>query len=77
MYQEDTAALYGIDWNAPLNSDADVEAVQVPATVNPLTSSDYTELQHVIDPTANSDDHGIDQFFHAVRFVESKVSNYQ
>ena len=47
-------------WNAPLNGDDDAEAVQVPATVNPLTS-DYTELQ-AIDPTLNSDDHGIDQF---------------
>lgn len=71
------ATLYGIDWNAPLGTDSDeVEAVEIPATSNPLISSDFSQLQQLIHPTSESDNHGIDQYLATIRFVESKVSQY-
>lgn len=69
-------ALYRIDWDAPLETDEEAEAVEVPPTRSPLTPSDYTKLQQLIDPASQSDDHGIHQYLAAVRFVESKVSQY-
>lgn len=60
--QDDNIALYGVDWDAPLTSDDDAEAVEVPATINPLTSRDYLELQQSVDPTVGSDSHGVDHY---------------
>lgn len=69
-------ALYGIDWNAPLGTDEEPEAVEIPPTRSPLTRSDYAQLQQLIDPALDSGHHGIEQYLTAVRFVESKVSEY-
>lgn len=54
----------------------DAEAVKLPMTQNPLTLTDYTELQQTIDPSMPSDNHGIDQYLLTVEFVESKVLQY-
>ena len=62
-----------MDWDAPLISDDDAAAVEVPATINPLTCHDCLELQQFVDPTTDSDSHGIDHYLTVVRFVESKV----
>ena len=62
-----------MDWDAPLISDDDAQAVEVPATFNPLTPDDYLELQECVYPSADSDSHGIDHYLNAVAFVESKV----
>jgi hypothetical protein len=64
---------HGIDWNAPMSTDNDVEAVEIPATQNPLSLSDFAQLQETIDPFLPSDDHGICQYLMTVHFVESKV----
>lgn len=72
-------ALYGIDWDAPLGTEEgtdEADAVDVSRTINPLTSSDYIELQQFIDPTSDSGNYGIDQYFMVVRFVERKLSEY-
>ena len=74
-------ALYGIDWDAPLLTEQEVDEaeaafVDVSRTINSFTSSDYTELQQLIDPVSESANHGIDQYLFAVRFVESKLSEY-
>ena len=76
IIQAQAEAHYGIDWNAPLGTDEDADAVELPTTRNPLTVTDYVQLQQVIDPYSNSDDHGIDQYLLAVDFVEHKVSLY-
>ena len=58
----DDTSFYGIDWSAALSTDDndEVEMVEVPAITNPLTSSDFSELCSLIDPTSDSDSHGID-----------------
>ena len=68
--------MYGMDWDAPLISDDDAEAVEVPATLHPLTSQDYAELQQAIDPISESDSQGIDHYCNTVHFVENKVATY-
>lgn len=65
---------YGIDWNAPLSTDDDIEAVEVPATRNPLTLSEFAQLQQTIDPSLPTDDYGVNQYLMTVDFVLSKVS---
>ena len=57
-------------------TDEDADAVELPTTRNPLTVTDYAQLQQVIDPYSNCDDYGIDQYLLAVEFVEHKVSLY-
>ena len=47
--------MYGIDWDAPLSTDDDVDSVGVPATPTPLSSTDYAELCQTIDPIAHSE----------------------
>ena len=76
MLQVQAVVQYGIDWNAPLGTDDDIDAVETPSTENPLTPTDYTQLQQVINPSSNSDNHGIDHYLLAVDFVEHKVSLY-
>ena len=49
-----------MDWDAPLTSDDDTEAVEVPAS---------------LDPTVDSDSNGIDHYLNTICFVERKVSN--
>lgn len=69
-------ALYGIDWNAPLDANDEADAVVVPDTTIPLSQSDYLELCQLIDPTSDCDDHGVGQYLAAVHFTECKVSQY-
>lgn len=64
---------YGIDWNAPLSADDDVEAVEVPAVPNPLSLSDFVQLQETIDPSVPSDDHGVTQYLMTIDFIQSKL----
>ena len=54
-------ALYGIDWDGPLNSDDDASVVTVSETGNPLRPSDYVQLCRLVDPLVHSENHGIDQ----------------
>ena len=73
--QEQDATLYGIDWNAPLGTDDDqAEAVDVPPIHNQLIASDYSELCALMDPTAYSESHGLDQYRYTVEFVEDSVT---
>lgn len=76
MLQVHSEEEYGIDWNAPLQTDDGVEAVEIPATENPLTSTDYTQLQQLINPSTDPDNHGITQYLLATDFVQQKVSQY-
>ena len=62
-----------VDWNAPLGTDDDAEAVKIPATEN---RTDYTQLQQLINPSTDPDNHGITQYLLAVDFVQQKVSQY-
>jgi len=59
-----------------MGTDEDADAVEVPATCNPLTSTDYAQMQLLVDPASESDNHGIDQYLAAVTFTQSKVSQY-
>ena len=70
------AALYGIDWDAPLGTDEGADAVEVPATPNPLTPADYSQLCQLVDPASDSDNHGINHYLAAVHFTQHKVSQY-
>ena len=56
--------------------DDDAETVEVPATNNPLTSLDFVELQQAVDPTSDSNSHGIDHYLDAVHFVQNKIATY-
>lgn len=42
--------LLGIDWDAPMGSDEVADVVEVPATCNPLTPSDFAQSQLLVDP---------------------------
>ena len=69
--------LYGIDWNAPLGTDDDsAKAVQVSAIHNPLSPDDYSQLCDVVDPTAYSDTHGVDQYIATLQFIVDRVAQY-
>lgn len=66
--------LYGIDWNAPFSTDDDqAEAIEVPAIHNPLAEGDYLELCEVVNPMAQSDSYGLDQYRLTVDFVEDRM----
>ena len=67
-------ALYGVDWDAPMGTDDDAAGVEVPELTNPLSAADYTELQRLINPLADTDGHGVDEYLATVRFVQSKVT---
>ena len=55
--------LYCIDWDAPLAAEDDyAEAFEVPATHNPLTASDYSELCELVNPMVYSESHGINHY---------------
>ena len=75
-YQAQAVSLYGRDWNSSLNIDEDAEQVDVPSVVNPLTTSDFSELCQLVDPTSDSDNYGIDQYYAALQLVENKVLHY-
>lgn len=76
MLQVHSEEEYGIDWNAPLGIDDDAVAVEIPATENPLTPTDYTQLQQLINPSTDPDNHGITQYLLAMDLVQQKVSQY-
>ena len=65
--------MYGIDWDAPLSTDDDVDSVGVPATPTPLSSTDYAELCQTIDPIAHSESYGVDEYIAAVQFVQRRI----
>jgi hypothetical protein len=76
LIQVQAVALYGIDWDALGAEDESAERVEVPSTTNPLTAGDFTELSQLVNPLATSDCYGVDQYFAALHFVQSKVSGY-
>ncbi len=70
------ATLYGIDWNAPLDCEDTADSVEVPRTLNPLTSDDNAQLRQVVDTSRDPGDYGIDQYLATLRFVQAKVAQY-
>ena len=75
IIKEIDSRLYGIDWDAPLATDEDVEVVEVPGIPNPLSSSDYADLCQAIDPTAHSESYGVDEYITTVQFVCRKIGH--
>lgn len=57
------------------NDDETVDAVVVPVTECPLTPEDMTQLCIDIDPCAETNDYGIDQYLATVDFVQSKIGH--
>ena len=51
---------FGIDWDGPLPDVTCDSLVEVSTVEMPLTSCKYTELCELIDPIAESDEHGVD-----------------
>lgn len=70
--------MFGIDWDAPLATDNDVERVSVPAIDCPLTPEDLLELQTSVPlPIVYDDyDYGIGYYMESVRFIESHVDGH-
>ena len=74
---QESAELYGIDWDAPLPIGADdLQVVEVPDIPNPLTDEHYMELQTNIHPTSADSDYGVRQYLNVLDFVQSKVTQY-
>ena len=67
-------ALYGIDWDAPPNTDDDASRVTIPQVSNPLRPEDYVRLQALI--ASHSSASSIDQYLFAVQFVQNVTSDY-
>ena len=68
--------LYGIDWDAPLTTNAEnVDAIEVLGIPSPLSAADYAQLCHTIDPTAFSECNGVDEYISTVWFVERRIYN--
>ena len=67
--------MYGIDWNAPFSSNEEAmeDSVVVPVTDCPLSLADLAQLRAVVNPLAETDNHGIDFYVQTVEFVHSKV----
>ena len=56
---QDSVNLFGIDWDAPLSTDlGEAEQVECPIVPNPLSATDFQELQATINPYDPSDDFG-------------------
>lgn len=47
-----------------------MQGVAVPVTTVPLSGEDYEQLQLLIDPLAECDDHGIGLYQDTLRFLE-------
>ena len=47
-----------------------MQGVAVPVTTAPLSGEDYEQLQLLIDPLAECDDHGIGLYQDTLRFLE-------
>ena len=67
-------ALYGIDWDAPPNTDEDASRITIPQVSNPLRPEDYIRLQALI--ASHSSASSIDQYLLAVQFVRNVISDY-
>ena len=52
------------------------QMVEVPATENLLSASDYSELCTLLDPTVSTDSHGLDQYRLTLQFVADKILSY-
>ena len=65
--------LYGIDWDAFLPTDDDVQIVSVPMPTNPLTEEQFTDLQVTLPPVIQDSDYGLTQYFDCVRYVLLKL----
>ena len=70
--QEEVFA-HGIDWDGPLPTEDDVEAVEVIQTHNPLNDDDFMQLQLTVDPNQNSSNFGIDLYLDTLNFVQQQV----
>lgn len=67
---------YGIDPEAPLSSDDNVNEVSIPNTPCPLREEDWTTLVEAINPLATSSDGwGIDIFIQVLHFVTSILTS--
>jgi len=67
--------MFGIDWNAPLPlNDEIAELVDVPATHNPLSQSDYTQLCRDVNPGSYPDgDYGVTEYEDTLMFVQNRL----
>ena len=65
--------MYGIDWNAPFSNEESADSVIVPVTDCPLSPADLAQLHTVVNPLAETDDHGINHYITTIHFVQSKI----
>lgn len=67
--------LYGIDWDAPLPTDDDVQIVSVPTLTNPLSEEQFTDLQVTLPPAIQDSDYGLSLYLDCVRYVQLRLTN--
>lgn len=73
-FSQETATLFGIDWDAPLSTDSsDAEQVHIPDIPNPLSPADYARLQNAVRPMEWSSDFGSTQYRRTLNFVNLYV----
>ena len=67
---------YGIDCeeNVMLNTDEETSAVVIPEVKNPLSESDFEELQAQVNPIAHDEGYGIDLYQQACIFATEQVN---
>jgi hypothetical protein len=65
---------YGVDWEeAPLNINEN-DNVNFPDMLCPITNSQLSELQRVVNPLAESTNYGIELYLHALSVVQFMIS---
>ena len=70
---QDEAHQFGIDWEGPSTASDEDDCIVVPDTRNPLTNSDFEDLQASIPPLTPSNWYGIDLFEETKCFVSTKL----
>ena len=73
MKHQEGVPHYGIDWTGPLSEDGDEDCIAVPVTNCPLSSRDFNELQHIVNPLDLSSDCGIDIYLATMEFVRIRT----
>ena len=77
MYTQDEASGdYGIDWDAPLSTEDDLQAVHMNRINNPLTEDDFIQLCELVNPCTDDGNHGIFHYLTTLSFTENKLARY-
>ena len=65
---------YGVDWDGPFPTSDDENSVVVESPQELLCSVEYEELSSIVQPLAQSYDHGRDFYIATLEYTSSKVS---